>query len=72
MTHGKRHQKKFRAGSLSRKGKRQNRENKEFDLETERIIAELKDEIAGGKTKHSITLKAAAAEVVLSIYEDHK
>ena len=45
MTHGKRHQRQFRSGSLQRKAKAQDRENKKFNAETERLFAQLKVKI---------------------------
>ena len=70
MTHGKRHQRQFRSGSLQRKAKAQDRENKKFDAETERTIEELKNTIKNGTTAPNImTLRAAAAKVTLDILE---
>ena len=69
MSHGKREQKKFRAGALVRKVKAQNRENQKFNQETEILLQELRAEIKKGKTANSVTLRAAAAEVILDIYE---
>jgi stalled ribosome alternative rescue factor ArfA len=44
MSHGKREQAKFRAGSLQRKAKNQATENKAFEAETEKIIKQIRGE----------------------------
>ena len=52
MTHGKRHQRQFRSGSLQRKAKAQDRENKKFDAETERLFEQLKVRIKAIETDY--------------------
>ena len=53
MTHGKRNESQFRAGSLRRKAMKQAKENQTFEQETERLLTLYSKRYEGSRGKEA-------------------